>query len=65
MSVQEKKQKSIAEAIKVIHKQFGSGSLMRLDGSQTTQTVTDASGNGRHGTIRGTLKQVSGPDAQS
>ncbi len=37
----------------------------RLDGSQTTQTVTDASGNGRHGTIRGTLKQVSGPDAQS
>ncbi|MBA3455089.1 MAG: hypothetical protein H0T42_18510, partial [Deltaproteobacteria bacterium] len=34
MSVQEKKNKSIGEAIRAIHKQFGSGSIMRLDNSE-------------------------------
>jgi len=33
-SIHDKKNKSIAEAIRAIHKQFGSGSIMRLDGSE-------------------------------
>jgi recombination protein RecA len=38
VSSQSNKDKSIQEAIRAIHKQFGSGSIMRLDGT-TTQTV--------------------------
>ena len=37
MSNQDKKQKAIAEAVKAIHKQFGSGSIMRLDGSDVQE----------------------------
>ena len=33
-SIHDKKNKSISEAIRAIHKQFGSGSIMRLDGSE-------------------------------
>ena len=36
----EKKNKSINEAIRAIHKQFGSGSIMRLDGSQSARRST-------------------------
>jgi recombination protein RecA len=39
MSAQEKKDKSIAEAVRAIHKQFGSGSIMRLDGSSEVAAV--------------------------
>ncbi len=38
MSSQSNKDKSIQEAIRAIHKQFGSGSIMRLDNT-TVQTV--------------------------
>ena len=34
MTAQDKKNKSIAEAVRAIHKQFGSGSIMRLDGDR-------------------------------
>ena len=34
---QEKKNKIITEAIRVIHKQFGSGSIMRLDGAEVQE----------------------------
>ncbi len=37
MSAKEKKEKSIAEAVRAIHKQFGTGSIMRLDGSEVQQ----------------------------
>ena len=39
MSAQEKKEKSIAEAVRAIHKQFGTGSIMRLDGNSEVQAV--------------------------
>ena len=44
---QEKKNKSIAEAIRAIHKQFGSGSIMRLDGSEVQQVEVDPDRLGR------------------
>ena len=51
MSAQDKKNKSIAEAVRAIHKQFGSGSIMRLDGSEVQQVeyyiVTDAEASDR------------------
>ena len=45
MSSQNNKDKSIQEAIRAIHKQFGSGSIMRLDGSivQTVEVVPTGS----------------------
>jgi recombination protein RecA len=39
MSAQEKKEKSIAEAVRAIHKQFGTGSIMRLDGNSEVQAI--------------------------
>ena len=70
MSVQEKKQKSIAEAIKVIHKQFGSGSLMRLDGSQTQEVEVIPTGSialdvalGTGGLPRGRIIEIYGPES--
>jgi recombination protein RecA len=39
MSAQEKKEKSIAEAVRAIHKQFGTGSIMRLDSNSEVQAI--------------------------
>jgi recombination protein RecA len=70
MSVQEKKQRSIAEAIKVIHKQFGSGSLMRLDGSVTQEVEVIPTGSialdvalGTGGLPRGRIIEIYGPES--
>ncbi len=69
-SLQEKKQKSIAEAIKVIHKQFGQGSLMRLDGSETTEVEVIPTGSialdvalGTGGLPRGRIVEIFGPES--
>ncbi len=70
MSVQDKKQKAIAEAIKVIHKQFGSGSLMRLDGSETQEIEVIPTGSialdvalGTGGLPRGRIVEIYGPES--
>ncbi|MEZ4403559.1 MAG: recombinase RecA [Kofleriaceae bacterium] len=70
MSSQEKKQKAIAEAIKVIHKQFGAGSLMRLDGSETTEVEVIPTGSialdvalGCGGLPRGRIVEIYGPES--
>jgi recombination protein RecA len=70
MSTQEKKQKSIAEAIKVIHKQFGQGSLMRLDGSETAEVEVIPTGSialdvalGTGGLPRGRIVEIFGPES--
>ncbi|MBE7451124.1 MAG: recombinase RecA [Kofleriaceae bacterium] len=67
---QEKKQKAIAEAIKVIHKQFGSGSLMRLDGSETREVEIIPTGSialdvalGTGGLPRGRIIEIFGPES--
>ncbi len=66
----EKKQKAIAEAIKVIHKQFGSGSLMRLDGSETREVEIIPTGSialdvalGTGGLPRGRIIEIFGPES--
>ncbi|HVK74444.1 MAG TPA: recombinase RecA, partial [Kofleriaceae bacterium] len=66
----DKKQKAIAEAIKVIHKQFGSGSLMRLDGSQATEVEVIPTGSialdvalGTGGLPRGRIVEIFGPES--
>jgi recombination protein RecA len=70
MSAQDKKQKAIAEAIKTIHKQFGSGSLMRLDGSDTQQVDVIPTGSvaldvalGCGGLPRGRIVEIFGPES--
>ena len=70
MSMQDKKQKAIAEAIKVIHKQFGAGSLMRLDGSETTEVEVIPTGSialdvalGTGGLPRGRIIEIFGPES--
>ena len=70
MSAQEKKQRAIAEAIKVIHKQFGQGSLMRLDGSQTQEVEVIPTGSialdvalGTGGLPRGRIIEIYGPES--
>src|SRR5687768_16874714 len=67
---QDKKQKAIAEAIKVIHKQFGSGSLMRLDGSETAEVEVIPTGSialdvalGTGGLPRGRIVEIFGPES--
>ena len=67
---QEKKNKIIAEAIKVIHKQFGSGSLMRLDGSEVQEVEVVPTGSvaldvalGCGGLPRGRIIEVYGPES--
>ena len=42
---QDKKNKAIGEAIRAIHKQFGSGSIMRLDGSEVQQVEVVPTGS--------------------
>ena len=67
---QDKKQKAIAEAIKVIHKQFGSGSIMRLDGSETREVEIIPTGSialdvalGTGGLPRGRIVEIFGPES--
>jgi recombination protein RecA len=67
---QDKKQKAIAEAIKVIHKQFGSGSIMRLDGSETREVEVVPTGSialdvalGTGGLPRGRIIEIFGPES--
>jgi recombination protein RecA len=70
MSAQDKKQKVIAEAIKTIHKQFGSGSIMRLDGSDVQQVDVIPTGSvaldvalGVGGLPRGRIVEIFGPES--
>jgi recombination protein RecA len=70
MSVQEKKDKSIGEAIRAIQKQFGSGSIMRLDGSQVTPVEVIPTGSvaldvalGCGGLPRGRIIEIYGPES--
>ncbi len=67
---QEKKQKAIAEAIKAIHKQFGSGSLMRLDGKDVQAVEVIPTGSvaldvalGCGGLPRGRIVEIYGPES--
>ncbi len=67
---QDKKQKAIAEAIKAIHKQFGAGSLMRLDGSVTHEVEVIPTGSialdvalGTGGLPRGRIIEIFGPES--
>ena len=70
MSSQDKKQKAIAEAIKVIHKQFGAGSLMRLDGNEVVEVEVVPTGSialdvalGTGGLPRGRIVEIYGPES--
>jgi protein RecA len=70
MSVQEKKNKSISEAIRAIHKQFGSGSIMRLDGSEVQPVEVIPTGSvaldvalGCGGLPRGRIIEIYGPES--
>ncbi len=70
MSNQEKKNKTISEAIKVIHKQFGSGSIMRLDGSLIQEVEVIPTGSvaldvalGIGGLPRGRIVEIYGPES--
>ena len=70
MSAEEKKNKSIAEAVRAIHKQFGSGSIMRLDGSEVQQIEVIPTGSvaldvalGCGGLPRGRIIEIYGPES--
>ena len=70
MSAQDKKQKAIAEAVKAIHKQFGSGSIMRLDGSDVQHVDVIPTGSvaldvalGIGGLPRGRIVEIFGPES--
>jgi recombination protein RecA len=70
MSAQEKKNRSIAEAVRAIHKQFGSGAIMRLDGSETQQVEVIPTGSvaldvalGCGGLPRGRIIEIYGPES--
>src|SRR5512134_1068573 len=67
---QEKKNKSIGEAIRAIHKQFGSGSIMRLDGTQVQSVDVIGTGSvaldvalGCGGLPRGRIVEIYGPES--
>ncbi len=67
---QDKKNKAIAEAIRAIHKQFGSGSIMRLDGSEVQQVEVVPTGSvaldvalGTGGLPRGRVIEIYGPES--
>jgi recombination protein RecA len=69
-SVHEKKNKSITEAIRAIHKQFGSGSIMRLDGSEVQSVEVIPTGSvaldvalGCGGLPRGRIIEIYGPES--
>ena len=70
MSAEEKKNKSIAEAVRAIHKQFGSGSIMRLDGSEVQAVEVIPTGSvaldvalGCGGLPRGRIIEIYGPES--
>jgi recombination protein RecA len=70
MSTQEKKNRSIAEAVRAIHKQFGTGAIMRLDGSETQQVEVLPTGSvaldvalGCGGLPRGRIIEIYGPES--
>ncbi|MFN0253118.1 MAG: recombinase RecA [Kofleriaceae bacterium] len=70
MSSQSNKDKSIQEAIRAIHKQFGSGSIMRLDGTsvQTVDVIPTGSvaldvALGCGGLPRGRIVEIYGPES--
>ncbi len=67
---QDKKNKAIGEAIRAIHKQFGSGSIMRLDGSEVQQVEVVPTGSvaldvalGIGGLPRGRIVEIFGPES--
>ncbi|MFT3694753.1 MAG: recombinase RecA [Kofleriaceae bacterium] len=64
------KSKSIAEAIKAIHKSFGNGAIMRLDGSAVQQVEVIPTGSvaldvalGCGGLPRGRIVEIYGPES--
>jgi recombination protein RecA len=66
----DKKGKAIAEAIRVIHKQFGSGSIMRLDGAEVAEVEVIPTGSvaldvalGIGGLPRGRVVEIYGPES--
>jgi recombination protein RecA len=70
MSNQEKKNKSISEAVRAIHKQFGTGSIMRLDGSEVQAVDVIPTGSvaldvalGCGGLPRGRIIEIYGPES--
>ncbi len=70
MSAEDKKNKSIQEAIRTIHKQFGSGSIMRLDGTSTATVDVIPTGSvaldvalGCGGLPRGRIVEIYGPES--
>jgi recombination protein RecA len=70
VSSQSNKDKSIQEAIRAIHKQFGSGSIMRLDGTsvQTVDVIPTGSvaldvALGCGGLPRGRIVEIYGPES--
>jgi recombination protein RecA len=70
MSIEDKKNKSITEAIRAIHKQFGTGSIMRLDGSEVQQVDVIPTGSlaldcalGCGGLPRGRIVEIYGPES--
>jgi recombination protein RecA len=70
MSAQEKKNKAITEAVRAIHKQFGSGSIMRLDGSEVQAVEIIPTGSvaldvalGCGGLPRGRIIEIYGPES--
>jgi len=67
---QDKKDRSIAEAVRAIHKQFGSGSIMRLDGSVVQAVDVIPTGSvaldvalGCGGLPRGRIIEIYGPES--
>jgi recombination protein RecA len=67
---QDKKNKSITEAVRAIHKQFGSGAIMRLDGSEVQQVEVIPTGSvaldvalGVGGLPRGRIVEIYGPES--
>jgi recombination protein RecA len=66
----EKKDRSISDAIKAIHKQFGTGAIMRLDGSQVQAVEVIGTGSvaldvalGCGGLPRGRVVEIYGPES--
>jgi recombination protein RecA len=66
----EKKNKSIGDAIRAIHKQFGSGAIMRLDGSEVQSVDVIPTGSvaldvalGCGGLPRGRIIEIYGPES--
>jgi len=67
---QDKKNKAIAEAVRAIHKQFGSGAIMRLDGSEVQPVEVIPTGSvaldvalGCGGLPRGRIVEIYGPES--